>query len=238
MTNAGYYGYQVFDMQALQKSLMMMAEAVQGESEDRLFYDYLISVAPTQEDKDVIASIRDDEIRHNLLFKQMYKMYTGQDVPDVPEEEFIKPASYEEGIQQALFGELRAVEKYREILQGLPDRQNRDIVFNILTDELKHASKYNFLYTENRTRNTATPTHSNGERTPDDWIRYTEFLVEEALEDEKRGINSLHIYQEFILMGILVGKGYTPQQAYEMVENWEKTGESKLLVASKMMNQS
>ena len=65
---------------------------------------------------------------------------------------------------------------------------------------------------------------------------YTEFLVEEALEDEKRGINSTHIYQEFILMGILVGQGYTPQQAYETVEAWEKTGESKLLQASKKMN--
>ena len=109
-------------------------------------------------------------------------------------------------------------------------------MFNILTDELKHASKYNFLYTENRTRDIGSKHVQRIGNTPDDWIRYTEFLVEEALEDEKRGINSTHIYQEFILMGILVGQGYTPQQAYEMVENWEKTGESKLLQASKKMN--
>lgn len=237
MNNPGYYAVQRYDMQALQNSLMLMAEAVQGEKEDSLFYEYLISVAPTQADKDIIASIRDDELRHNLMFKQMYKIYTGQEVPDAPGEEFAKPASYEEGIQQALFGELRAVEKYREIRQGLPDRQNRDLVFNILTDELKHASKYNFLYTENRTRGIG-QNLSTQEKTPDDWIRYTEFLVEEALEDEKRGINSTHIYQEFILMGILVGQGYTPQQAYEMVETWEKTGESKLLQESKRMNNS
>ena len=80
MNNPGYYAVQRYDMQALQNSLMLMAEAVQGEQEDRLFYDYLISVAPTQEDKDIIASIRDDEIRHNLMFKQMYKMYTGQEL--------------------------------------------------------------------------------------------------------------------------------------------------------------
>jgi mannose-6-phosphate isomerase-like protein (cupin superfamily) len=52
--------------------------------------------------------------------------------------------------------------------------------------------------------------HGNGNtvisgRTPDEWIQYTEFLVNEGLEDVKRGINATHILQEFILMGVLVG---------------------------------
>lgn len=72
-------------------------------------------------------------------------------------------------------------------------------------------------------------------RTPDQWIEYTEFLVKEGLEDTKRGINMTHILQEFILMGVLVGKGYPPEQAYETVENWERTGESKILQQSKNM---
>jgi mannose-6-phosphate isomerase-like protein (cupin superfamily) len=80
--------------------------------------------------------------------------------------------------------------------------------------------------------------HGNGNtvifgRTPDEWIQYTEFLVNEGLEDVKRGINSTHILQEFILMGVLVGKGYSPERAYETVEEWERTGESKLLQKSK-----
>ena len=137
--------YQGYDPKAFQNSLALMFEAVQGEKEDRLFYEYLISIAPTQADKEIIASIRDDEIRHNLMFKKMYKDFTGQDIMDVTEEGFKKPASYVDGIQQALFGELKAVEKYREIRKGLPDRHNRDLVFEILTDELKHAAKYNYL---------------------------------------------------------------------------------------------
>lgn len=72
-------------------------------------------------------------------------------------------------------------------------------------------------------------------KTPDDWIRYTEFLVQEGLEDVKKGINMTHILQEFILMGVLVGKGYSPEKAYETVEDWERTGESKLLQQSKNM---
>jgi mannose-6-phosphate isomerase-like protein (cupin superfamily) len=82
--------------------------------------------------------------------------------------------------------------------------------------------------------------HSNGNtaifgRTPDDLIRYTEFLVSKGLEDVKRGINATHILQEFILMGVLVGKGYSPEKAYKTVEEWERTGESKLLQQSKNM---
>lgn len=72
-------------------------------------------------------------------------------------------------------------------------------------------------------------------RTPDEWVKHTEFLVNEGLEDVKRGINALHILQEFILMGVLVGKGYSPKKAYETVEEWERTGESKLLQQSKNM---
>lgn len=72
-------------------------------------------------------------------------------------------------------------------------------------------------------------------KTPDEWVKHTEFLVNEGLEDVKRGINMKHILQEFILMGILVGKGFTPEQAYKTVEEWERTGESKLLQQSKKM---
>lgn len=65
--------------------------------------------------------------------------------------------------------------------------------------------------------------------------QYTEFSLNEGLEDARRGINALHILQEFILMGVLVGKGYSPERAYETVEAWERTEESKLLQQSKNM---
>jgi hypothetical protein len=57
--------------------------------------------------------------------------------------------------------------------------------------------------------------------------------VNEGLEDVKRGINATYILQEFILMGVLVRKGYSPERAYETVEELERTGELKLLQQSK-----
>jgi hypothetical protein len=70
--------------------------------------------------------------------------------------------------------------------------------------------------------------------TPDDWVKYITPLVKRALAEANEGINPEHLYQEFILSGVLVGLGKKPQEAIEQVETWEKTGTSKLLVMSKM----
>ncbi|MDK2823522.1 MAG: hypothetical protein PWQ67_949 [Clostridia bacterium] len=133
----------------LEKALNLIRKAVAGEASDRKFYDYLISVAPNEKEKQIIASIRDDEIKHYKMFRQIYKEITGQYPVPLGEEEFVKPNNYLDGIEQALFGELAAVEMYRQIYFGLRSREHRDMLFEIITDELKHSAKYNFLYTRN-----------------------------------------------------------------------------------------
>ena len=223
----------------LQEALEGVKKAVQGEKEDELFYDYLISVAPTSDEKEIIGSIRDDERRHNRLFREIYKDFTDMEVEAGGEETFEKPKSYLEGIKKALFGELGAVERYRAIRRGLPMGPYRDILFDIITDELKHASKYNYLFTLNSSMNVPSMNQSVARQdtsnfTPDDWVRYITPLVNRALAESKEGINPEHLYQEFILSGVLVGLGKKPQEAIEQVEEWEKEGTSKLLAMSKM----
>ena len=223
----------------LQEALEWVKEAVQGEREDELFYDYLISVAPTREEKEIIASIRDDERRHNRLFRKIYKDFTGMEVPSGGEETFERPRSYIDGIKKALFGELKAVEKYRAIRRALPMGPYRDVLFDIITDEIKHSSKYNYLFTLNSSMNFPAMNRSAMQQdttnfTPDDWVRYITPLVTRALAEAKEGINPEHLYQEFILSGVLVGLGKTPQEAIEQVEQWERDGTSQLLAKSKM----
>lgn len=223
----------------LQEALEWVREAVQGEREDELFYDYLISVALAREEKEIIASIRDDERRHNRLFRKIYKDFTGMEVPSDGEETFERPKSYIDGIKKALFGELRAVEKYRAIRSVLPMGPYRDVLFDIITDEIKHSSKYNYLFTLNSSMNLPAMNRSAMQQdttnfTPDDWVRYITPLVTRALAEAKEGINPEHLYQEFILSGVLVGLGKTPQQAIEQVEQWERDGTSQLLAKSKM----
>ncbi|WP_243186971.1 DUF5661 family protein [Clostridium muellerianum] len=141
-----------FTKHAFDKALSLIKEAVQDERADELSYHYLISAAPTQEEKDIIAPIRDDEINHRQWFKEIYRYYTGLEIQSKNSEAFIKPSSYIEGIRNAVFGELGAMEKYRFIREGLPSRLYslyRDRVFRILTDEMKHAIKYNYILNKN-----------------------------------------------------------------------------------------
>ena len=65
--------------------------------------------------------------------------------------------------------------------------------------------------------------------TPDDWIRYITPLVTYALRETTQGINTERSYQKFILLGVLVGLGKTPQEAINQVQEWQSTGASQLL---------
>lgn len=139
--------------QNLPEALQLIRGAVTGEREDELFYDYLIKEAPSEEDKDVIRSIRDDERKHFKMFRQIYLELTGQMLPPTQDTGFEKPKSYCEGLQKALFGELGAVERYRKILFALQDRRHINMLTEIITDEIKHSAKYNFLFSRNKCDN-------------------------------------------------------------------------------------
>ncbi|WP_256757853.1 ferritin-like domain-containing protein [Cohnella sp. WQ 127256] len=133
------------------QALDLIKEAVQGERNDELFYDELIKLAPNSEQAAIIASIREDERGHNHMFRGMYRELTGQEITGISNELHKPVESYVAGLQQALLGELSAVEKYRKIGFGLPVGIYRDTVFGIILDEMKHASKYNYLITLNLT---------------------------------------------------------------------------------------
>lgn len=132
---------------SLPQAMEKIKEAVQGERNDELFYDELIKLAPSREHAEIIESIRNDERGHNKMFREMYKALTGHEVTGISSEQYTKVQSYLEGLQRALLGELSAVEKYRSIWFGLPEGIYKDTVYGIILDELKHASKYNYLLT-------------------------------------------------------------------------------------------
>lgn len=106
----------------LPQALHLIKEVVAGEREDRMFYEYLTSTAPSEEDKEIIKSIRDNEIQHFSMFRQIYYQLTGQQLPPPQDVPFDKPASYCDGIKKALMGEQKAVQKYRKILFALQNR--------------------------------------------------------------------------------------------------------------------
>jgi rubrerythrin len=138
--------------QNLPEALRLIQEALTGETEDRQFYQYLIEKAPAQEDKEIIKGIRDDEMSHFNLFRQLYYQLTGQTLPLTQNVTFERPASYCDGLKSAISGEQNAVRKYRKILFAMQARIHINILTGIITDEIRHGSLYNYLYAKNGCR--------------------------------------------------------------------------------------
>lgn len=130
-------------------ALQAIQDAVQGENEDRMFYAYLINEAPSAADKKIIAGIMEDEMKHYGMFRQLYYALTGYSLPEYPGSDFVKPASYCDGLKTALMGEQNAVRKYRTILFAMGHRRYINMVAEIITDELRHLGLYNYLYAKN-----------------------------------------------------------------------------------------
>ena len=136
----------------LNDALSLIQQAVAGENEDRMFYGYLIENAPSEEDKQIIKGIQENEISHYGWFRQIYKQLTGKPVPKLPDEKFTPPASYCEGLGKALLGEQNAVSKYRRILYAMQDRVHINMLTQIITDEIRHGILYSYLYAGNGCR--------------------------------------------------------------------------------------
>ncbi len=135
--------------QNLPGALELLEQAMSGEREDRMFYSWLLEQAPSAEARQIITGIRDDEIGHFALFRQIYTELTGRTPPQVPEEAFRPPKSFCQGLSRALLGEQNAVRKYRKILYALQSRVHINMLTEIITDELRHGILYNYLYAKN-----------------------------------------------------------------------------------------
>ena len=130
----------------LNQAIESIRTSVGDEREDEMFYDTLIKQAPTEKEKSIIRSIRDDERKHNKILRQLYYNFTGQVIPeDTSMANMENKLSYKENLEKALFGELDAVVRYRRIMGTMPSGDSYTLIMSIMTDELRHANKYNFL---------------------------------------------------------------------------------------------
>ncbi|CAB1246124.1 rubrerythrin [Clostridium sp. WLY-B-L2] len=134
----------------LPEAINLIREAVSGEREDELFYDYLIKNSPNEESRNIIVGIRDNESKHNRMFRQIYHDLTGENISELQNEEMQYPEHFCDGVKRALYGELAAVERYRKILFAMQSRIHINMLTEIITDEIRHANFYNFLYSMNR----------------------------------------------------------------------------------------
>lgn len=125
--------------------LDLMVEAMKDERSDRVKYKKMMDMADDKKMRKQINFAYEDEGKHYKMFQQIYYMLTGQMI-NIPEPNPPKLGSFLDAIESSINGELGAVELYRKIRSMLPTTQMRDMLYEIITDEQEHATRFVYLY--------------------------------------------------------------------------------------------
>lgn len=139
--------------EGLKRAVDLMEFAIQKEKDDVEFYNVLIELAPTEEEKVMLTTIRDDELKHGRMYRKMYREITGEEAQVSDQVQLELPKTYVEGIIEAIFHEFDALDKYNTIQYGLQSELYQDMLLEIRADEFKHGSTLNYLYTLNKVKN-------------------------------------------------------------------------------------
>ncbi|MCR2805760.1 ferritin-like domain-containing protein [Paenibacillus soyae] len=132
--------------QALQEALHSIREAVAGESHAERFYQKLLELAPTEEDRVVITSIRDDERGQLQTLREIYLAFTGGQVPiSAPATVYMDPASYKDGLKSLIFKKWRTNQIAGHMLAAMPTGYYQNLLAKIAVDNVTIVSKLNYL---------------------------------------------------------------------------------------------
>lgn len=129
-------------------AIKLIPEAICDELGAAEYYDALTKLATEKHDKIVLSSIAQDERKHAHMLKNIFYSITNE-LPTLDCPETKLPTDYIEDTEYALMDEIKAVEMYRVIMRGLPYmKPYQDMMYEIITDEQKHADMLNYLIME------------------------------------------------------------------------------------------
>lgn len=111
------------------------------------YYAQLSKMATRPKDIEYISGILLDERNHLFLFSNLYTDLFG-DMPEIPEPEISQISSFIDGVKNSIKLELDSYELYCNVFFSDTDSRVREIFGRALTDENRHAAKYNFIFTQ------------------------------------------------------------------------------------------
>lgn len=139
--------------QQIIEGLELIRNSLSLEISTAEFYGWLLDNIPQeltkpqrQEIGERLLSIQEDEIEHIEIFKNIYRDFTGEELK-IKTNDFKAPINFIEGIKTGLFQEINSVKRYRDIMSKFPGSYYKDILFNVISDELLHADLFNYIYT-------------------------------------------------------------------------------------------
>ena len=124
--------------------LDLLIEAMTDEATDMQYYEKLSWMVSDAEDREVVRHVQADEKKHLKALTDIYQMLTGE-VPTVTAREFEIGNDLHAEFDKRVLAELNGMEFYRNLYLSHKSTELRDIFFEILTDELEHAVKMQYL---------------------------------------------------------------------------------------------
>lgn len=140
------YNYEMEMYRVQQKLADLLVEAMKDERHDRVKYNMMMEMTNDKKVRDQIDFAYKDEIKHYELFRKIYYALFRKNM-EVPIPKTIEHyENLKDAVESSINGELEAVELYRKIQSMLPNMQMRDTLFEIITDEQEHATRFVYLY--------------------------------------------------------------------------------------------
>jgi rubrerythrin len=144
--NPEYYDDMYREQMSKKQNLLdLIKEAMKDERADRAKYKTMVEMAKNEKIRKQVEFAYVDEGKHYKMFQQIYYALTGKmiDIP-VPKPEPI--TKFIDSVETSINGELEAVELYRKIQSMLPNMKLRDMLFEIITDEQEHATRFVYVF--------------------------------------------------------------------------------------------
>ena len=131
--------------QPMMKLLDMIKEAMLDERSDNKKYKMMMEMTENREIRDNIKFAYEDEAKHYRMFQDIYEDLTGEDI-EIPVPKVELADRFVDNVKSSIQGELQAVELYRDIRAMLTTKRHRDMLFEIITDEQEHATRFVYIY--------------------------------------------------------------------------------------------
>ena len=126
-----------------------LLKALKGEQDAIKYYEKLITMAASEEDKNIISKIYKDEGDHFNNFRKFYIQLTSRK-PMLPPPEAPNIPNYIEGIKKAIMDETDTYGFYKDTYLCTNNPIAKEIFLDAFTDENEHAIRFNYLFTKNK----------------------------------------------------------------------------------------
>jgi rubrerythrin len=127
------------------KLLDLLVEAMKDERHDNKKYKMMMEMTENKEIRENIRYACEDEAKHYRMFQEIYEDLTGEEI-SVPVPKVDLADRFIDNVKSSIQDELKAVEMYREIRAMLNSKKHRDMLFEIITDEQEHATRFVYIY--------------------------------------------------------------------------------------------